>query len=112
MPNLQYFRLQMTMIQDASFEDNFSSMNLPELVSFAIAGGKLTRVPKMFTAPKLIFVRFAYHPLEYITPFAFFHLQSLEILDLAANGENPTLDVLQSNTLAFSAEHFSELGRY
>lgn len=110
MPNLKYFRLQMTMINDASFDANFSEMSLPELKSFAIAGGKLTRVPKMFTAPKLTNIRFAYHPLDFITPFAFANLPSLEQLDLSGNAANPTLDVLKPNTLTFSSQNFTRLG--
>ena len=40
MPILKYFGLQKTMIEDESFEDTFTNLNLPELVSFAIAQWK------------------------------------------------------------------------
>ena len=111
MPILKYFGLQMTMIEDESFEDTFTNLDLPELVSFAIAGGNLTRVPKMFTAPKLKNIRFAYHPLDFITPFAFADLPNLESLDIAGNGAKPTLDVLKKDTLIFEANNFTYLGR-
>ena len=100
----------MTMIEDESFEDTFTNLDLPELVSFAIAGGNLTRVPKMFTAPKLKNIRFAYHPLDFITPFAFADLPNLESLDIAGNGAKPTLDVLKKDTLIFEANNFPYLG--
>ena len=109
MPNVKYFWLQMTMIEDESFDDTFTNLDLPELLSFAIAGGNLTRVPMMFTAPKLKDIRFAYHPLEYITPFAFAKLPNLESLDLAGNGANPTLDVLKRDTLIFQSKFFTNL---
>ena len=111
MPNLKYFRLQMTMIEDESFDDTFTDLVLPELLSFAVAGGNLTRVPKMFTAPKLRDVRFAYHPLDYITPAAFANLPNLESLDLAGNGAKPTLDVLKTDSLVIEANNFTRLGR-
>ena len=110
MTNLKYFALQKTMIEDDSFDDTFTNLDLPELVSFAIAGGNLTRVPKMFTAPKLKNIRFAYHPLDFITPFAFTDLPNLESLDLSGNGANPTLDVLRKDTLLFEANNFTSLG--
>ena len=110
MPNLKYFGLQMTMIEDESFDDTFTDLVLPELLSFAVAGGNLTRVPKMFTAPKLRDVRFAYHPLDYITPAAFANLPNLESLDLAGNGAKPTLDVLKTDSLVIEANNFTRLG--
>ena len=110
MPNMKYFGLQMTMIEDESFDDTFTTLDLPELLSFAIAGGNLTRVPMMFTAPNLKDIRFAYHPLDYITPLAFAELPNLESLDLAGNGVNPTLDVLKKDTLIFEAKNFTNLG--
>ena len=98
------------MIEDESFDDAFTNLDMPELLSFAIAGGNLTRVPKMFTAPKLENIRFAYLPLDFITPFAFADLPNLESLDLSGNGANPTLDVLRKDTLIFEANNFTSLG--
>ena len=100
----------MTMVEDECFDDAFTNLVHPELMSFAIAGGNLTRVPKMFTAPNLKNIRFAYHPLDYITPFAFSDLPNLESLDIAGNGANPTLDVLKKDTLIFEANNFTSLG--
>ena len=94
-----------------SFDQSFESLNLPELVAFNIAGGTLTKVPKMFNAPKLRNVRFAYHPLEYITPFAFDSLPSLESLDLSGNAANPSLSILKANSLAFTSSNFTKLGK-
>ena len=65
----------------------------------------------MFTAPKLKNIRFAYHPLDFITPFAFADLPNLESLDIAGNGAKPTLDVLKKDTLIFEANNFTYLGR-
>ena len=94
------------------FQDsNFSELVLPELESLHFAGGSLTKVPILPEAPKLREVRFAYHPLEFITPFAFDHLPSLESLDLAGNGVDDTLNILKSNTLSFKAKNFTKLGR-
>ena len=110
MPSLRNFGLQNTMIEDESFDGTFTDLVLPEILSFAIAGGNLTRVPQMFTAPKLKNIRFAYHPLHYITPFAFANLPNLESLDLAGNSANPTLDVLKTDALIFEANNFTNLG--
>ena len=112
MPQLRWFMLQMTQIQDSMFQDsNFSELVLPELESLQFTGGLLTKVPLFPEAPKLRNVRFAYQPLEFITPFAFDHLISLETLDLAGNGVNATLNILKSNTLSFKAKNFTKLGR-
>ena len=110
MPSLRNFGLQNTMIEDESFDGTFTDLVLPEILSFAIAGGNLTRVPIMFTAPKLKNIRFAYHPLQYITPYAFTNLPNLESLDLAGNSANPTLDVLKTDALIFEANNFTNLG--
>ena len=112
MPNLKYFNLQRTMIEDESFDDTFTDLVLPELLIFSVSGGNLTRVPKMFTAPKLRDVRFAYHPLNFITPAAFANLPNLESLDLAGNGANPTLDVIKTDSLVIEANNFTRLGLY
>ena len=112
MPNLKYFNLQRTMIEDESFDDTFTDLVVPELLIFSVSGGNLTRVPKMFTAPKLRDVRFAYHPLNFITPAAFANLPNLESLDLAGNGANPTLDVIKTDSLVIEANNFTRLGLY
>ena len=80
MPQLRWFMLQMTQIQDSMFQDsNFSELVLPELEYLHFTGGSLTKVPIFPEAPKLRNVRFAYHPLDFITPFAFDHLISLDV---------------------------------
>ena len=102
----------MAMIDDSSFDESFQELSLPELEAFHVIGGNLTRVPKMFTAPKLREVRFAYNPLDYITPFAFANLPSLENLDLSGNAANPTMQILKENTLSINSSNFSKLGKY
>ena len=69
----------------------------------------LTHVPKLCIAPKLREVRFAYHPLATIEPYAFQHLPNLESLDLAGNGVESTLKVLETDVLAMKAANFSIL---
>ena len=113
MPQLRYFMLQTTKIKDSMFQDsNFSKLVLPELEYLRFTGGLLTQIPKFPEAPKLHDVRFAYHPLEFITPFAFDHLPSLESLDLAGNGINDTLNILRSDALSFKAKNFTKLGEH
>ena len=69
----------------------------------------LTNVPKLCIAPKLKHIRFAYHPLSTIETNAFNHLPSLETLDMAGNGVEPTLNMLSTDALALTATNFSKL---
>ena len=77
--------------------------------NLSIIGGMLTHIPKLCVAPKLKDIRFAYQPLASIEPNAFKHLPSLESLDLAGNGAEPTMRVLQTDALSMSAVNFSSL---
>ena len=63
-------------------------------------------------APKLKRIRFSYHPLAEIAPYAFQHLPNLESLDLSAisgHGVNPTMTTLEPNSLAFESSSFQSL---
>ena len=108
MPILRNFLLVRTIITDSSFDQSFENLSLPELVEFHIIGGKLTKVPKMFKAPKLRFLSFSNHNLENIPPFAFDLLPNLESLDLSGN--NTSVSILKENSLAFTSSNFTKLG--
>ena len=75
--------------------------------------GHLTRLPKMPIAPKLKSLRFCYHPLAEIEPYAFKYLPNLESLELSGTGANQTMTSLEPNSLAFESilqmVHFESL---
>jgi len=117
LPNLRTFIIQDSNLKDYTFQWEtpqgntryLSNLFLPNLEYFELTAGQLETIPKMFTAPNLKELRLSSNPIVSIEPFAFEHLESLEILNLSGLGSSQLLTTLETDVLTLTSKNFTGL---